>query len=60
MIHWQRVNSLQKEMDDSRKSKKPEFQEMIDYENKLYQEEYDAVQNFLRGVTSFAKIGDDF
>ena len=60
MIHWQRVNSLQKEMDDSRKSKKPEFQEMIDYENKLYQEEYDAVQNLLRGVTSFAKIGDDF
>ena len=60
MIHWQRVNSLQKEMDDARKSKKIEFQQMIDYENQLYQEEYNAVQDFLRGVESFAKIRDNF
>lgn len=60
MIHWQRVNSLQKEMDDARRSKKPEFQAMIDYENELYQEEYNAVKQFLSGVISFAKNDDDF
>lgn len=60
MIHWQRVNSLQMEMNDARRSKKSEFQAMIDYENELYQEEYNAVKNFLSGVTSFAQNDDDF
>ncbi len=60
MIHWQRVNSLTKEMNHARKSKKQQYQEMIDFENALYQGEYNAVQDVISGLESFTIIKDDF
>ena len=52
MIHWQRVNSLQKE----RKNR-----HLIEFEDVLYQAEYNAVQDVIHGLETFAnEILDDF
>lgn len=52
MIHWQRVNSLQKEKKN---------RHLIEFENVLYQAEYNAVQDVLKGLQTFAnEIVDDF
>lgn len=52
MIHWQRVNSLQKEKKN---------RHLIEFENVLYQAEYNAVQDVLKGLETFAnEIVDDF
>lgn len=59
MIHWQRLNSLTKEMNDARKKEQEHFQELIDYEKALYQAEYNAVQDVILGLKSFTRI-DDF
>ena len=60
MIHWQRVNSLTKEKNHARKREQSRFQALIDFENALYEAEYNAVQDVINGVKSFAKIEDDF
>jgi hypothetical protein len=60
MIHWQRVNSLTKEMNKARKKEQEHFQELIDYENSLYQAEYNAVQDVIRGLKTLTIIEDDF
>ena len=35
-------------------------QEIIDFENTLYEGEYNAVQDVINGIKTFAKIEDDF
>lgn len=58
LIHWQRVNSLTKEMPNKGK-KRFEYKQMIDDENATYEAEYNAVQKVIEGIESFATI-DDF
>lgn len=60
MIHWQRVNSLQKELEKARKKDKEEIARMIEQENVSYQGEYRAVMDFIDGLNNFAIIGNDF
>lgn len=60
MIHWQRVNSLTKEKNHARSKEQNRFQALIDFENALYEAEYNAVQDVINGVKSFARIEDDF
>ena len=59
MIHWQRVNSLTKEM-PKRGKKRAEYENMINYENVLYQAEYDAVQDVIKGLENLTILEDDF
>lgn len=59
MIHWQRVNSLTKEM-PKRGSKRTEYENMINFEKALYQGEYNAVQDVIKGLENFTTIVDDF
>lgn len=59
-IHWQRINSLQKELDNARKKDKDEFVRMIEKEKASYEAEYKSVMNFIKGLESFAIISDDF
>lgn len=47
VIHWQRINSLIKERDDARKSKKDEYNQRIEEEEKIYKLEYEAVCNVM-------------
>ena len=58
-IHWQRVNSLTKEM-PKRGKKRAEYENMINYENVLYQAEYDAVQDVIKGLENLTILEDDF
>ena len=60
MIHWQRVNSLQKELEKARKKDKEEFATMIEKEKASYEGEYKAVMDFIEGLKTFATISDDF
>lgn len=60
MIHWQRVNSLQKELEKARKKDKEEIARMIEQENVSYQGEYRAVMDFIDGLNTFAIISNDF
>lgn len=60
MIHWQRVNSLQKELEKARKKDKEEIAGMIKQETVSYQGEYRAVMDFIDGLNHFAIINDDF
>ena len=60
MIHWQRVNSLQKELEKARKKDKEEFATMIEKEKVSYEGEYKAVMDFIEGLKTFATINDDF
>lgn len=60
MIHWQRVNSLTKEMNSAKKSEKQEKQEQIEFEKAQYQAEFNAVNDVINGLKSFAVINDDF
>ena len=59
MIHWQRVNSLTKEMPAKGKMREKQ-QQMIEDEKVTYQAEYNAVQDILNGIKTFAVINDDF
>lgn len=54
MIHWQRVNSIKKDVP------KKEAEKMIEQENVSYQGEYRAVMDFIEGLKNFAVISDDF
>ena len=60
LIHWQRVNSLNKDLNRARKKEAQELEGMIEKEKASYQSEYDAVMKFIDGLTSFAQINDDF
>ena len=60
LIHWQRVNSLQKDLERARKKDIAELEGMIEKEKVSYQEEYDAVMTFIEGLKTFAQITDDF
>lgn len=59
LIHWQRVNSLTKEM-PKRGSKRKEYENMIAYEKALYQGEYNAVQDVIKGLENLTVSNDDF
>ena len=59
LIHWQRVNSLKKEM-PKRGSKREEYEKMIDFENTMYQAEYNAVQDVIKGLENLTVSDDDF
>lgn len=60
MIHWQRVNSLTKEMNKSGKTRTKHYQEMIEQENIAYHMEHQAVMDFIEGLRTMAVIEDDF
>lgn len=60
MIHWQRVNSLTKEMNHARKREQERYQKMIDFENALYEGEYKAVQDVIKGLENLTIPEDDF
>lgn len=59
LIHWQRVNSLNKELAKTKdKNKKAEIEAMIEKEKVSYQMEYDAVMEFIEQIKGFATIED--
>ena len=60
MIHWQRVNSLTKEMESARSKDKQEKQDLIDFEKHQYQAELNAVNDVINGLKKMAIIEDDF
>ena len=60
MIHWQRVNSLVKERERAKSSEQVRFDEMIDFEKKLYEAEYKSVLDVIKMIKSFCLINDDF
>lgn len=59
LIHWQRVNSLTKEM-PKRGSKRIEYENMINFEKEMYQAEYNAVQDVIKGLENLTVSNDDF
>lgn len=59
LIHWQRVNSLTKEMPTKGK-KRDEYLRMIEDEKVTYQAEYNAVQAFIKDLHTFTEISEDF
>lgn len=58
LLHWQRVNSLNKEKAKVKEKEKAEIEAMIDKESESYQMEYDAVMAFIERVKHFAVIED--
>ena len=60
MIHWQRVNSLTREMGHARKGERDRYQAMINFEDQLYHAEYDAIQDVIDGLKKITVIEDDF
>lgn len=58
LIHWQRVNSLEKEMAKVKEKEKAEMEAMIEKEKESYQMEYDAVMAFIERIKGFAFIED--
>lgn len=57
IIHWQRVNSLTKEM-PRKESERAEYERMIELEKAIYQAEYNAVQDVIKGLQTFTQIED--
>lgn len=60
LIHWQRVNSLQKELVKAKKKDREEITKMIEMEKVSYEGEFRAVMDYIGGLKSFAIISDDF
>lgn len=60
MIHWQRVNSLTKEMHSGRKREQDDKKALIELEKAQYQAEYNAVCDVINGLKTFTEIKDDF
>jgi len=60
MIHWQRVNSLSKEMEKAGKKKTAEYEDMLKQEDAAYHMEFDAVMNFIEGLKNMAVIEEEF
>lgn len=56
MVHWQRVNSLYKELVEVKDKDKHEIEAMIEKEKAAYRLEYDAVMSFINELKSFATI----
>lgn len=59
-IHWQRVNSLTKERAKYKVGKKKyeEYTAQINFENECYRAEYNAVQEFVRRLSSYYETTD--
>lgn len=60
MIHWQRVNSLKKELKRSPNKENSRCKLMIEAEEESYKSEYATVMNFIEDLKTFAVVGDDF
>lgn len=60
MIHWQRVNSLNKLYKRALNKEVSIYGPMIEAEEESYKAEYAAVMNFIEGLKTFATISDDF
>lgn len=60
MIHWQRVNSLNKLYKRALNKEVSIYGPMIEAEEESYKAEYAAVMNFIEGLKTFATINDDF
>lgn len=60
MIHWQRVNSLNKEIASAKKKEREEKEKQVSFEKAQYQAEYAAVQDVIAGLKSMAVIENDF
>lgn len=58
LLHWQRINSLNKEMTKTKEKEKAEIEAMIEKEKESYKMEYAAVMNFIERVKGFAVIED--
>jgi|GEM_PF-1219119 hypothetical protein len=73
IIHWQRINSLMKErapyaeklernkakyINKKLKEEIDEYDKQIALEKTNYQQEFDAVMNFIKGIRSFVQIKD--
>ncbi len=58
LLHWQRINSLNKEMTKTKEKEKAEIEAMIEKEKESYKMEYAAVRNFIERVKGFAVIED--
>lgn len=58
LLHWQRINSLNKEMAKTKGKEKEEIEAMIEKERESYKMEYAAVMNFIERVKGFAVIED--
>ena len=60
MIHWQRVNSLTKELQSAKKKEQDEKRALIEFEKAQYQAEFNAVNDVINGLKKMAIIEDDF
>ena len=60
MIHWQRVNSLNKLYKRALNKEVSIYGPMIEAEEESYRAEYAAVMNFVDGLKTFATISEDF
>lgn len=58
LIHWQRVNSLSKEMAKAKEKDKSEIEAMIEKEKMSYKLEHEAVLSFIEKMRCFAVIED--
>lgn len=59
LIHWQRLNSLKKEREETkRKSEIEEYNAQIAFEEASYQAEYDAIQTIIKGIRELSKLLD--
>lgn len=59
LIHWQRLNSLKKEREETkRKSEIEEYNNQIAFEEVSYQAEYDAIQMVIKGIRELPKLLD--
>ena len=56
LLHWQRLNSLNKQLDRSRD--KEEIEKMIENEKVTYQLEYETIQYLIKKLENFAVIED--
>ena len=56
LLHWQRLNSLNKQLDRSRD--RSEIEKLIENEKSTYQLEYETIQYFIKKLEGFATIED--
>lgn len=59
LLHWQRVNSLTKQMERERNAdEKKKLEDMIKEEDEAYQMEYKSVMNFIEDLKNLTYIED--
>ena len=56
LLHWHRINSLNKEMNKTKEKEKAEIEAMIEKEKESYKMEYEAVMDFIEKLKGFAII----